>query len=253
MKGKVYLVGAGPGDPELLTVRAARLIEKADVILYDRLVSSRVLESARADAVLHFVGKQEGCHFVPQEEISRLLVEYAERFGTVVRLKGGDPFVFGRGGEEYEEVYRAGIDVEVVPGISAALGASAAAGIPLTHRDYSSGIVFLTGHRRHDALLDDFAGLSFHNKTFVIYMGLSQLESIVQRLMETNPALLDVPAAVVEKATMPDQRVITATIGTICAKAREAEIRSPALVIAGEVVRFPSERLQRFFSQASRH
>lgn len=244
MNGKVYLVGAGPGDPELLTIRAMRLIEKADVILYDRLVSSRVLEFARHDAVLHFVGKREGCHFVPQEEISRLLVQYSERYALTIRLKGGDPFVFGRGGEEYEEVIRAGVECGVVPGISAALGASAASGIPLTHRDYSSGIVFLTGHRKLEQSLDDFSGLDFKNKTFVIYMGLSQLESIAQRLQETNPQRMETPAAVIEKATLPEQRVITGTLANICQKARDANAASPALIFIGDVVRFPAERLR---------
>lgn len=238
--GEVALVGAGPGDPGLLTLRALRALQNADVILYDRLVSAEVLDLARRDAERIDVGKAAGKARVPQEEINALLVKLAKEGKRVCRLKGGDPFIFGRGGEELEVLAAEGIRFEVVPGVTAAAGCAAYAGIPLTHRDYAQALTFVTGHCKGEAgtVADsvDWAALSRPGHTVVFYMGLNQLENIVARLLE-HGAPATRAAALVEQGTRPSQRVVTATLSDLVRKAAEARVESPALLIVGEVAR----------------
>lgn len=238
--GEVTLVGAGPGDPGLLTLRALRALQNADVILYDRLVSSEVLDLARRDAERINVGKAAGKHHVSQEQINALLVKLAKEGKRVCRLKGGDPFIFGRGGEELEALAAEGIRFEVVPGVTAAAGCAAYAGIPLTHRDYAQALTFVTGHCKDEA--DDAArsldwtALARPGHTVVFYMGLNQLENIVARLRE-HGAPETRAAAIIEQGTRPTQRVVTATLSDLVHKAAAARIESPALLIVGEVTR----------------
>lgn len=233
--GSVVLVGAGPGDPDLLTVRAARELELADVVLYDRLVSPAILARARRDAERIFVGKESGLHHVTQDEINALLVRLAREGKRVCRLKGGDPFVFGRGGEELEALAQHGIAYSVVPGITAALGAAASSGIPLTHRDLAQSVTFVTGHTRAGADQLDWAALAREQQTAVFYMGVANLGAIVAQLA-AHGAPPTRPVAIVEKATLPDQRVITGTLATIVERAHAENVSSPALLIVGEVV-----------------
>ena len=233
--GRVVLVGAGPGDPELLTLRAARLIAEADVLVVDHLVGAGVLELARPGAERIYVGKEAGHHTLPQEDINRLLVRLAGEGRLVVRLKGGDPFVFGRGGEELEELVAAGVPFEVVPGITAACGAGAYAGIPLTHRDYAQSVVFATGHRRAGESALDWTALARPRQTAVIYMGVGMLESHCAALIAHGRGA-DTPAALVENGTLASQRVVTATLATLPERAAAAGIHPPALLIVGEVV-----------------
>jgi len=233
----VYLVGAGPGDPGLITARALALVEAADVIIHDRLIPPAVLDWARADAQLIYVGKQGGGESTAQAEIERLLVEHGRSGRKVVRLKGGDPFVFGRGGEEAEALTAAGIELEVVPGVTAGVGASAYAGIPVTHRELASAVAFVTGHedpgKPGTAL--DWDALAAFPGTLVVYMGVRQLESIAGRLIAGGRDA-DQPAAVIERGTMPGQRVATATLGTIAATASAEAIGTPAIAVFGPVV-----------------
>jgi uroporphyrin-III C-methyltransferase / precorrin-2 dehydrogenase / sirohydrochlorin ferrochelatase len=232
--GEVYLIGAGPGDPDLLTLKALQLLQQADVILYDRLVSPAVLDRARRDAERVFVGKEGHGHHVTQERIHELLVEYAQRGLRVARLKGGDPFIFGRGGEEIEVLAKNGIPFTIVPGITAGLGAAAATGIPLTHRQLSQAVTFTTGHlAQNDAL--DWQALARPRHTVVFYMGLAQLEHIAQRLIAAG-APLDRPAAVIERATLSEQRLVRGTLSTIVQVARDAKVAAPALLVIGDVV-----------------
>ena len=233
----VYLVGAGPGDPGLVTARALELIGMADVIIHDRLIPAEALAGARPDAELVYVGKRGGGESTGQEAIERLLVEHGRSGRTVVRLKGGDPFVFGRGGEEAEALRAAGIPFEVVPGVTAGVGAPAHAGIPVTHRELSSAVAFITGHedpQKPEPALDWDALAGFPG-TLVVYMGVRQLESITARLVASgrDPGQ---PAAVIERGTTPGQRVVTGTLATIAAGAAEAGIAAPALAVFGEVV-----------------
>ena len=234
--GEVALVGAGPGDPGLLTLRALRALQNADVIVYDRLVSPEVLDLARRDAERIYVGKAAGNHHVSQEDTNALLVKLAKEGKRVCRLKGGDPFIFGRGGEELEALAAEHIRFEVVPGVTAAAGCAAYAGIPLTHRDYAQALTFVTGHCKGESDNVDWAALSRPGHTVVFYMGLNQLENIVARLREHG-----VPetraAAIIEQGTRPSQRVVTATIADLVQKAAEARVESPALLIVGEVTR----------------
>jgi len=233
--GRVFLVGAGPGDPELLTLRAARLIASAEVLVVDHLVGEGILDLARPDAECIYVGKEAGHHTLPQEEINRLLVRLAREGRQVVRLKGGDPFIFGRGGEELEELLEAGVPFEVVPGITAACGAGAYAGIPLTHRDYAQSVVFATGHRRAGESALDWGALARPNQTAVIYMGVGMLQAHCAALIEHGRGA-DTPAALVENGTRANQRVVTGTLSTLPEVAAAAGIRPPALLIVGEVV-----------------
>jgi uroporphyrin-III C-methyltransferase/precorrin-2 dehydrogenase/sirohydrochlorin ferrochelatase len=232
--GEVYIIGAGPGDPDLLTLRAVQLLQQADVILYDRLVSDAVLDRARRDAQRVFVGKETGGdHHATQARIHELLVQYAKRGLRVARLKGGDPFIFGRGGEEIEALNAHGIPYIVVPGITAALGAAAAASIPLTHRRLAQSVTFAAGHALDDETLD-WRSLALPHHTVVFYMGVAQMPRIVERLTGAG-ASADHPAALIERGSLADQRVIRGTIGTIVELARKYAIQPPALLIIGEV------------------
>jgi uroporphyrin-III C-methyltransferase/precorrin-2 dehydrogenase/sirohydrochlorin ferrochelatase len=233
--GEVTLVGAGPGDPELLTLKALRALQNADVILHDRLVPAAVLDLARRDAVRICVGKAAGQVGSTQEEINALLIEHASLGKRVVRLKGGDPFVFGRGGEELQALAAAQIAYSVVPGITAAAGCAAYAGIPLTHRDYAHSVSFVTGHAHSDGQEPDWRALASPGATAVFYMGLARLEHIVQQLMEhgAEPAR---PAAIIAQGTTAHQRVIAATLATLGRVSADANLKSPALLVVGEVV-----------------
>jgi len=235
--GRVFLVGAGPGDPGLLTARALELIGTADVILHDRLIGEQALEGARGDAELVYVGKRPARPSLPQDEINALLVEHGRRGRSVVRLKGGDPFVFGRGGEEAEALRAAGVGFEVVPGVTAGIAAPAYAGIPVTHRDASSAVAFVTGHEDPDkpesAL--DWPALAAFPGTLVFYMGVRALPRIAEALTAAGRPP-DQPAAVVERGTQPWQRTVTAPLGEIAARAQEAAVRPPALTVVGDVV-----------------
>jgi len=232
----VYLVGAGPGDPGLMTRRALELIARADVILYDRLVPAGALDGARPGADLRYVGKSPGTDSVSQEEINAMLVEHGSADSDVVRLKGGDPFVFGRGGEEAEALAAAGIAFEVVPGVTAGVAAPAYAGIPVTHRDEASAVAFVTGHEdpAKDESAIDWAALAAFPGTLVLYMGVRRLPEIAARLIEAGRRA-DEPAAVVERGTLPGQRTVTAPLGRIAEAA--ADVKPPAVTLIGPVAR----------------
>jgi uroporphyrinogen III methyltransferase/synthase len=232
----VYLVGAGPGDPGLLTVRARELIAAADVVLYDRLVPREALAAARPDAELVDVGKQGGGPQAPQEDTNRLLVEHGRAGRTVVRVKGGDPFVFGRGGEEALVLRDAGVPFEVVPGITAGIAAPAYAGIPVTHRGLASGVAFVTGHEdpSKEATALDWSSLAAFPGTLVFYMGVRALPAIAERLMAGGRSGAE-PAAVIERGTLPGQRTVLATLADVAARAAEAGVRAPAVTVVGDV------------------
>ena len=233
--GEVYLVGAGPGDPELLTLRALRLMRQADVVLYDRLVSEPVLKLLPDDCERIYVGKQKSQHSMPQTAINQLLVDYARQGRNVIRLKGGDPFIFGRGGEEIDLLAQAEINFEVVPGITAANGCACYAGIPLTHRDHAQSVRFITGHLQDDKVNLDWPELARPQQTLVFYMGLSGLVEICSTLIDhgRNP---DTPAALIEKGTMPQQQVVVAKLSNLASKIDQLQVSAPTLLIVGEVV-----------------
>ena len=235
--GMVTLVGAGPGDPGLLTLRALRVLNEADVILHDRLVGDGVLELARRDAERIAVGKQAGNHLRSQEQINALLVEHARAGLRVVRLKGGDPFVFGRGGEELEALRAHGIDYEVVPGITAALACAAHAGVPLTHRGHAQSVRLVTAHCRSSLDTLDWAALAQERQTLAVYMGVAMLERLRDRLLAHGRAA-STPFALVENGTRADQRVVTGTLAELPERARAHAVRPPALLIIGEVAAF---------------
>jgi uroporphyrin-III C-methyltransferase len=235
-QGTVYLVGAGPGDPELLTVRALRLLQAAEVLVYDNLVSPAVLDLANSAAEKIYAGKERGNHSLPQEQINQLLVEQARRGLVVVRLKGGDPYVFGRGGEEVETLAAAGVPFEVVPGVTAASGVAAYAGIPLTHRGYASACVLAAGYLKDGTIDLDWAGLARPRQTIVIYMGLHGLPVLAERLI-AHGLPPDTPTAIVQQGTTPQQRVVTGTLATLPEIAVAARLKPPTLVVIGEVVR----------------
>ena len=240
--GKVYLVGAGPGDPELLTLRAARLLQEADVVLHDNLVSPAILALLPAGTERVYVGKERDNHALPQEEINALLVRLAREGRRVVRLKGGDPFIFGRGGEEIDTLAAEGVAFEVVPGITAALGVASYAGIPLTHRDHAQACTFVTGHLKDGTMDLDWAALVRPRQTIVVYMGLLGLPTLCAQLI-AHGAPADLPIAVVQQGTTARQRVVTGTLATLPALAAAAQLRPPTLTIVGNVVRL-RERLR---------
>ncbi|MCK0152411.1 siroheme synthase CysG [Alcanivorax sp. S6407] len=234
-QGEVYLVGAGPGDPDLLTFRALRLLQKADVVLYDRLVGKGIVDLARRDAEMVYVGKARDKHALPQDNINELLVHYARQGKKVCRLKGGDPFIFGRGGEEIDLIVQEGINFQVVPGITAASGCAAYGGIPLTHRDHAQSVRFVTGHRQDGTVTLDWEHLVSETETVVFYMGLVGLRQICDQLM-AHGRKGDTPIALVSRGTTDLQEVITGTLATLPDDIEGREIHAPTLIIVGSVV-----------------
>ena len=234
--GEVYLVGAGPGDPDLLTLRALRLMHKADVVLYDRLVSPEILLKLRPDAQKIYVGKRSADHAVPQETINELLARLAKEGNRVLRLKGGDPFIFGRGGEELESLAAAGIPFQIVPGITAASGCASYAGIPLTHRDYSQSVRFLTGHTKDGRVPLEWDILVKEQQTLVFYMGLAGLPHICDQLLKHGMSSTT-PVAVIQQGTTQTQKVVVGNLDRIADMALEKEIEAPTIIIIGEVVK----------------
>ncbi len=233
--GVVHIVGAGPGDPELLTLKALRLLQSADVILYDRLVGDEILALARRDALRLYVGKAKSAHAVPQEEIEKRLIEHARAGKIVVRLKGGDPFIFGRGGEELDAVKEAGIEAYVTPGVTAATGCAASAGLPLTHREISQAVTFVTGHAKDDGEPDlDWAALARLGHTLVVYMGVGKADRIARNLIE-NGRSGATPVAVIEKGTTADEKVLKGRLADLGFLIRAGGVAGPALLVIGEV------------------
>lgn len=232
---RVYLVGAGPGDPELITLKGLRCLHTADVVVYDRLVSPSLLDEAPAQAKRVFVGKEPGCHSMKQEEINALLIKHARQGHIVVRLKGGDPFVFGRGGEEALALANAGIAFEIVPGVSSAIAVPAYAGIPVTHRDHTSSVTIVTGHPHHASPGPNWEMLAKLEGTLVIMMGVEALSQITQQLLDAGLSP-ETPAAVIQEGTLPQQRVVTGTLLNIADRASAVKIKSPAVTVIGAVV-----------------
>ncbi len=242
--GEVALVGAGPGDPELLTLKALNYLQQAEVVLYDYLVSDEIMALVANDAILVCVGKRAGHHSVPQEKTNQLLVDFAKQGYKVVRIKGGDPFVFGRGGEELEVLADAGITFQVVPGITAAAGATAYAGIPLTHRDYAQSAMFITGHLKAESDQLDWSTLARGQQTLVIYMGLMKSNYIQEQLIK-HGRTAQTPIAIIERGTQLSQKVFKGQLSELSDLAKKAE--APALIVIGEVVQL-SQKLDWFLS-----
>ncbi len=234
--GKVWLIGAGPGDPELLTVKAARLIARADAIVYDHLVGDGIMDLARPDARRIYAGKEASKHTLPQGSINLLLVRLAQEGLSVVRLKGGDPFIFGRGGEELETLVASSIPFEVVPGVTAAAGCAAYAGFPLTHRDHAQSVTFVTGHLKDGTVNLDWPSLARPNHTVVFYMGIGAAGEICRQMINHGlPSMT--PAAVVRNGTMATQQTLLATLGTLPDRILQSGIKPPALIVVGSVVK----------------
>lgn len=246
--GTVYLVGAGPGDPELLTLRALRIIGQADVLVYDQLVSDAILALANPSAERIYAGKQRGNHAVPQDDLNLMLVKLGRTNRRIVRLKGGDPYTFGRGGEEVETLKENGIPFEVIPGITAAAGVAAFAGIPLTHRNHAQACVFVTGHLKDGSMNLDWPGLARRRQTVIIYMGLHGLSHLCDQLI-AHGLPEDWPAAIVQQGTTPNQRTVTGTLATLPSLAEHASLKAPTLIIVGEVVRL-RDKLSWFVEQS---
>ncbi len=244
--GEVALVGAGPGDPELLTIKALNFMQQADVVLYDYLVSDDIMALVPLTSIQVCVGKKAGHHSVPQEETNQLLVDFAKQGHRVVRIKGGDPFIFGRGGEELEALFEAGIQFQVIPGITAAAGATAYAGIPLTHRDFAQSALFVTGHLKTEASDMDWSTLARGNQTLVIYMGLMKSSTIAQQLIKYGRHA-STPIAIIERGTQISQKVFRGQLGDLAQLAEQAQ--SPSLIVVGEVVAL-ADKLQ-WFNQGS--
>lgn len=232
-QGEVALVGSGPGDVELLTLKAIRFLQQADVVLYDYLVSDEIMALVPSDTILVCVGKRAGHHSVPQEKTNQLLVDFAKQGHRVVRIKGGDPFIFGRGGEELEVLADAGISFQVIPGITAAAGATAYAGIPLTHRDYAQSAMFITGHLKAESDQMDWSTLARGNQTLVIYMGLMKSDYIESQLIEYGRSP-ETPIAIIERGTQATQKIFKGQLAQLAELAKDAQ--SPSLIVIGEVV-----------------
>jgi uroporphyrin-III C-methyltransferase len=233
--GKVWLIGAGPGDPDLLTVKAARLIAQADALVFDHLVGDGIMDLARADAHRIYAGKEASNHTLPQASINSLLVDLAREGLSVVRLKGGDPFIFGRGGEELEALAASGVPFEVVPGITAAAGCAAYSGFPLTHRDHAQAVTFVTGHLKDGTVNLDWPALARTGQTVVFYMGIGAAGEICRKMIAHGLAAAT-PAAVIRNGTLPDQQTLLATLGTLPQRIEETAIKPPALIVVGSVV-----------------
>ncbi len=232
--GKVWLIGAGPGDPELLTVKAARLIARADALVFDHLVGNGIMDMARPDARRIYAGKEASKHTLPQGSIKLLLVNLAREGLSVVRLKGGDPFIFGRGGEELETLVDSGIPFEVVPGVTAAAGCAAYSGFPLTHRDHAQSVTFVTGHLKDGTVNLDWPALARPRQTVVFYMGIGAASEICRQMINHGlPSMT--PAAVIRNGTLPDQQTLLATLGTLPQRIVESGIKPPALIVVGSV------------------
>ncbi len=240
--GEVALVGAGPGDPELLTIKALSFLQQADVVLYDYLVSDEIMALVPSDTILVCVGKRAGHHSVSQDKTNQLLVDFARQGHRVVRIKGGDPFIFGRGGEELEVLFDAGISFQVIPGITAAAGATAYAGIPLTHRDYAQSAMFVTGHVKADSDEMDWSTLAKGNQTLVIYMGLMKSSHIQEQLISHGRSV-ETPIAIIERGTQISQKIFKGKLSELAALSVDAQ--SPSLIVVGEVVAL-SEKLNWF-------
>lgn len=236
--GIVYLVGAGPGDPELITLKGIKALKEADVVLYDHLANPALLDYCRDEAEKIFVGKYKGNHTLPQEKINELLLEHTSNGETVVRLKGGDPSIFGRGGEELMALANLGYEVRVVPGVTSALGVAATTGLPLTHRDYASGVVFLTGHKKKDGDYSAFSRINLKENTLVVYMGLTVFDDIYRELQKAYGFKPSLGALVVENATLPNERRFTTEVSKLGGVLKEEGVSSPALIIVGKIVDF---------------
>lgn len=241
-QGEVFLVGVGPGNPEFLTLKALQVMQSAEVVLYDRLVSEAIMALVRRDADRIYVGKERANHCVPQEDINAMMLRLAQAGKRVVRLKSGDPFVFGRGGEEMQALQSAGVPVQIVPGITAALGCAASSGIPLTHRDHAQALSLITAHTRDGQLDLPWASLTAPRQTLAFYMGLSSLSELSHQLQAGGlPA--NWPVAVIEKGSQPDQRVLKADLCTVADRVAQAQMVSPCLVIVGSVASLAQEGL----------
>ncbi|MCW7463671.1 uroporphyrinogen-III C-methyltransferase [Leptospira limi] len=239
-RGKVFLVGAGPGDPELLTIKALKILRKADIVFYDDLVSPRILGVCRKRIQMVYVGKRSGIHSCLQEDINQKLIQATHDHHTIVRLKGGDPSIFGRVGEEVASILQEGIQCEIVAGITTASGVASSLGFPLTHRDYAREILFLSGHKKEGVNSDSFQNVNCIGKTIIIYMGLNSLGTIVSELINSGNSK-ETKMAVIQNATLESERVFTGNLETMESIVEENNVKSPAIIVVGEIVRFYEE------------